>query len=83
MLQPIDANDDAFWDQFWSDSIANVQDIFTLVTAQEIRTLRDEAPSNLATLSIKVNSKFDQVILMQIVIVIAYLALIIRLTSCS
>ncbi|EDV28317.1 uncharacterized protein TRIADDRAFT_21464 [Trichoplax adhaerens] len=54
---PIDANDDAFWDQFWSESIASVQDIFTLVTAQEIRTLRDEAPSNLATLSIKAVEK--------------------------
>ncbi|EDO48052.1 predicted protein [Nematostella vectensis] len=44
-------NDDAFWDQFWSESAATISDVFTLIPAAEIRNLRDENPSNLATLS--------------------------------
>ncbi|KAI4457115.1 protein hid1 [Holotrichia oblita] len=54
---PIDANDDAFWEQFWSENVNNVQDIFTLVPAPEIRALREEAPSNLATLCYKAVEK--------------------------
>jgi hypothetical protein len=56
-LQPIDAGDDSFWDQFWSESVTNVQDVFTLVPAPEIRALREEAPSNLATLCYKAVEK--------------------------
>ncbi|CAM4775446.1 unnamed protein product [Rotaria magnacalcarata] len=48
--QQIEANDESFWDQFWSDKISSVQDIFALVPAAEIRALREELPSNLATL---------------------------------
>ena len=55
--QVIDASDDTFWDQFWSENVTNVQDIFTLVPAQEIRILREEAPSNLATLCYKAVEK--------------------------
>lgn len=54
---PIDASDDSFWDQFWSENVTNVQDIFTLVPAPEIRALREEAPSNLATLCYKAVEK--------------------------
>ncbi|GJQ81764.1 hypothetical protein Trydic_g311 [Trypoxylus dichotomus] len=54
---PIDANDNAFWEQFWSENVNNVQDIFTLVPAPEIRALREEAPSNLATLCYKAVEK--------------------------
>ena len=54
-LQPVEVNDDIFWDQFWSDSISNVNDIFALIPAAEIRTLREECPSNLATLCYKVS----------------------------
>nr|XP_022916431.1 protein HID1 [Onthophagus taurus] len=54
---PIDATDDAFWEQFWSENVNNVQDIFTLVPAPEIRALREEAPSNLATLCYKAVEK--------------------------
>lgn len=54
---PIDATDDSFWDQFWSENVTNVQDIFTLVPAPEIRALREEAPSNLATLCYKAVEK--------------------------
>lgn len=55
--QPINASDDSFWDQFWSENVTNVQDIFTLVPAPEIRALREEAPSNLATLCYKAVEK--------------------------
>ncbi|GFG40774.1 hypothetical protein Cfor_06052 [Coptotermes formosanus] len=55
--KPIDASDDSFWDQFWSENVTNVQDIFTLVPAPEIRALREEAPSNLATLCYKAVEK--------------------------
>lgn len=55
--QPIDASDDSFWDQFWSENITSVQDVFTLVPAPEIRALREEAPSNLATLCYKAVEK--------------------------
>lgn len=48
--QQIEPNDQSFWDQFWSDKISSVQDIFTLVPPAEIRALREELPSNLATL---------------------------------
>lgn len=56
-FQPIDANDDSFWEQFWSENVSNVQDIFTLVPAAEIRQLREDAPSNLATLCYKAVEK--------------------------
>lgn len=52
-LQNVDANDDSFWQQFWSESLNTVQDVFTLVPAAEIRALREEAPQNLATLCYK------------------------------
>lgn len=55
--ETIDANDDGFWDQFWSENVTNVQDIFTLVPAAEIRALREEAPANLATLCYKAVEK--------------------------
>lgn len=56
-IQVIDASDDIFWDQFWSENVTNVQDIFTLIPAPEIRILREEAPSNLATLCYKAVEK--------------------------
>ena len=51
--QPVDVGDDDFWDQFWSDSVTTVQDVFTLLPSAEIRALREESPSNLATLCYK------------------------------
>ena len=53
-LQPVEATDDAFWDQFWADTTTTVQDVFALVPAAEIRAVREESPSNLATLCYKV-----------------------------
>lgn len=50
----MEASDDAFWDQFWGDTSTTVQDIFALVPAAEIRAVREESPSNLATLCYKV-----------------------------
>lgn len=55
--QPIDESDNQFWDQFWCDNVLNVQDIFTLIPALEIRTLREEAPANLSTLVTKAIEK--------------------------
>ncbi|CAG9833048.1 unnamed protein product [Diabrotica balteata] len=55
--EPIDSSDDSFWEQFWSENVTNVQDIFTLVPATEIRQLREDAPSNLATLCYKAVEK--------------------------
>ena len=49
-LKQIESNDESFWDQFWSDKVSSVQDIFALIPAAEIRALREELPSNLATL---------------------------------
>lgn len=54
ILQALEAGDDAFWAQFWTDPNVTVSDIFTLIPATEIRSLRDENPSNLATLLYKV-----------------------------
>ncbi|XP_041265329.1 protein HID1 isoform X2 [Onychostruthus taczanowskii] len=51
--QPVEATDNAFWDQFWADTATSVQDVFALVPAAEIRAVREESPSNLATLCYK------------------------------
>lgn len=52
--RPAAADDEAFWSQFWHDShIEAVQDVFALLTAAEIRTLREQSPANLATLCYK------------------------------
>ena len=58
-FQAVEATDDPFWDQFWSESAANISDVFTLIPASEIRSLRDENPSNLATLCYKVSKILD------------------------
>lgn len=55
--QPIDAKDEAFWDQFWCENVQGVQDVFTLIPSAEVRALREEAPSNLATLCYKAVEK--------------------------
>jgi len=57
--QPVDVNDDAFWDQFWAENVATIQDVFSLVPAAEIRALREENPSNLATLCFKAVGKLE------------------------
>ncbi|VDO01311.1 unnamed protein product [Rodentolepis nana] len=51
--QPIDANNNEFWDQFWCDGPTKISDMFASVPGSEIRTLREESPGNLATLCYK------------------------------
>ncbi|KAG9332160.1 hypothetical protein JZ751_015736 [Albula glossodonta] len=58
--QPVEATDDVFWDQFWADSATSVQDVFALVPAAEIRAVREESPSNLATLCYKAVERLVQ-----------------------
>ncbi|MBN3314245.1 HID1 protein, partial [Atractosteus spatula] len=58
--KPVEATDDAFWDQFWADTATSVQDVFALVPAAEIRAVREESPSNLATLCYKAVEKLVQ-----------------------
>ncbi|XP_051273457.1 protein HID1b isoform X1 [Dicentrarchus labrax] len=58
--QPVEATDNAFWDQFWADSSTTVQDVFALVPAAEIRAVREESPSNLATLCYKAVERLVQ-----------------------
>ncbi|XP_041818575.1 protein HID1b [Chelmon rostratus] len=58
--QPVEATDDVFWDQFWVDSSVTVQDVFALVPAAEIRAVREESPSNLATLCYKAVERLVQ-----------------------
>ncbi|KAG5670438.1 hypothetical protein PVAND_000702 [Polypedilum vanderplanki] len=53
--QPIKP-EDAFWDQFWVEAVS-VQDVFALVTSNEIRKLRTEQPENLATLCYKATER--------------------------
>uniref|UniRef100_A0A4W3K9U2 HID1 domain containing n=1 Tax=Callorhinchus milii TaxID=7868 RepID=A0A4W3K9U2_CALMI len=60
LYQPVEATDDAFWDQFWADTATSIQDVFTLVPAAEIRAVREESPSNLATLCYKAVEKLVQ-----------------------
>uniref|UniRef100_A0A667ZPA2 HID1 domain containing n=1 Tax=Myripristis murdjan TaxID=586833 RepID=A0A667ZPA2_9TELE len=58
--QPVEPTDDAFWDQFWADTATTIQDVFALVPAAEIRAVREESPSNLATLCYKAVEKLVQ-----------------------
>ncbi|XP_013870307.1 protein HID1b [Austrofundulus limnaeus] len=58
--QPVEASDDVFWDQFWADCSIAVQDVFALVPAAEIRAVREESPSNLATLCYKAVERLVQ-----------------------
>lgn len=58
--QPVEASDDVFWDQFWAESSTAMQDVFALVPAAEIRAVREESPSNLATLCYKAVERLVQ-----------------------
>ena len=59
-IKAIDDNDETFWSQFWSNSITNIQDIYTLIPAFEIRAVREEAPTNLAALCFKIVIKIKE-----------------------
>lgn len=56
-FQQINANDDVFWDQFWSDHCTSIQDVYALVPSSEIRALRRDNPANLATLCYKATER--------------------------
>ncbi|XP_051927731.1 protein HID1b isoform X2 [Hippocampus zosterae] len=58
--QAVEASDEVFWDQFWAEPSMSVQDIFALVPPAEIRALREESPSNLATLCYKAVEKLGR-----------------------
>uniref|UniRef100_A0A3P8T6K8 HID1 domain containing n=1 Tax=Amphiprion percula TaxID=161767 RepID=A0A3P8T6K8_AMPPE len=58
--QPVEASDDVFWDQFWAESSTAMPDVFALVPAAEIRAVREESPSNLATLCYKAVERLVQ-----------------------
>nr|XP_034832036.1 protein HID1 [Maniola hyperantus] len=60
--QPVEASDESFWDQFWSESVTNVQDVFALAPGAEIRALREESPNNLATLVYKAVEKLVKIV---------------------
>ena len=51
--KPVDASDESFWQQFWTTPVSTVQDMFVLIPPAEVRALREESPSNLATLCCK------------------------------
>ncbi|KAJ6646631.1 Protein HID1 [Pseudolycoriella hygida] len=55
--QQIEANDEQFWEQFWTDHSTTIQDVFALIPASEIRTLRENNPANLATLCYKATER--------------------------
>lgn len=57
VIKQINANDDAFWDQFWSEHCTSIQDVFALVPSSEIRNLRKNNPANLATLCYKATER--------------------------
>lgn len=57
VFQQINANDDTFWDQFWSEHCTGIQDVFALVPSTEIRNLRRNNPANLATLCYKATER--------------------------
>ncbi|CAH8580203.1 unnamed protein product [Dicrocoelium dendriticum] len=59
--QPVDANDNEFWEQFWADVNITAQDIFVLIPSAEIRALREESPNNLATLCYKAVERLSQI----------------------
>ena len=55
--QPVDPSDTRFWDQFWSESVASVEDVFAQTPAADIRALREEMPANMATVCFKAVEK--------------------------
>ncbi|CAG9537149.1 unnamed protein product, partial [Cercopithifilaria johnstoni] len=45
--------EDAFWEELWASNINCAADVFALITADDIRSLRDNSPNNLAALCYK------------------------------
>lgn len=59
--QRIDA-DDPFWEQFWTGHQTTLEDVFVLVTPNEIRNIRNDNPANLATLCYKAVEKLAEAV---------------------
>lgn len=50
----VEPGNDSFWEQFFApENVSSAQDVFSLIPAAEIRSLREDAPNNLATLCYK------------------------------
>ncbi|OZC05016.1 hypothetical protein X798_08009 [Onchocerca flexuosa] len=45
--------EDAFWAELWASNMNSAGDIFALITADDVRSLRDNSPNNLAALCYK------------------------------
>ncbi|EFO25892.1 HID-1 protein [Loa loa] len=45
--------EDAFWEELWASNINSAADVFALITADDVRSLRDNSPNNLAALCYK------------------------------
>uniref|UniRef100_A0A1A9WV26 Protein HID1 n=1 Tax=Glossina brevipalpis TaxID=37001 RepID=A0A1A9WV26_9MUSC len=60
--QRIDADDHAFWGQFWTGHQTTLEDVFVLVTPNEIRNIRNDNPANLATLCYKAVEKLAEAV---------------------
>lgn len=50
---PIQANDDKFWEQIWVEDTTKADEIIRGIRTQEIRMLRDGSPKNFAVLTYK------------------------------
>ena len=53
-MQSVATQDDSFWDRYWSDATLVPNDYFALITADDIRNLRENASGNLTALCFKV-----------------------------
>ncbi|XP_055381745.1 protein HID1 [Condylostylus longicornis] len=60
--QVIEAKDETFWEQFWSDHSTSIHDVFSLIPPNEIRLLRDNNPANLATLCYKATERLTKAV---------------------
>lgn len=38
-FQPVEANNETFWSQFWSETLTSVQDVFALIPASEVQVI--------------------------------------------
>ncbi|KHN83150.1 Protein HID1 [Toxocara canis] len=45
--------EDAFWEELWASNVSSAADVFALVPAEDVRSLRDNTPNNLASLCYK------------------------------
>lgn len=47
-------DDSVFWDQFWATTnVQSAKDLFNVISANEIRDLKQNSPSNLSTICCK------------------------------